>query len=315
MAAKQTVNSENERCVNINLEEPLCQQLRIIGMPAWDSRKFETTLSAQNNTTLKQINYYINDSYVASVPLASGAVSQLFTYQFPDEGTYAIKAEVETSTGPAQTSQSCQLTETIVRTTTPQARITTDKTVENITKNISDANGTTAAPGDQLRYTIIINNSGDADYKDLKLEGDYGESINDILEYATLADLGDAKYNNQTNFLTWDEVDVPAGATIKKTFVVQVKNPLPTTPASASDPLSYDFNMQNEYGRMVVVHLNKPVTKIIEQSVKELPNTGPGTSLIISALATMIVGYFFYRGRLLSRELEIVHHSYRAGGL
>jgi hypothetical protein len=73
--------------------------------------------------------------------------------------------------------------------------------------------------------------------------------------------------------------------------------------------------MQNEYGRMVVVHLKKPPTKVIEQTAKELPNTGPGTSLTISAIAAVIIGYFFYRGRLLSRELEVVHHSYSAGGL
>lgn len=212
-----------------------------------------------------------------------------------------------------QTEASC--INTIQKPDQPEARLSTDKTVENITQNISDANDTTASPGDKLRYTILITNSGDADYKNLKLDGDFGESINDILEYSTLVDQSDARYNDSTHFLSWDAIDIPAGTTIKKSFIVQVMDPLPTTPISASDPLSYDFNMQNKYGRLVVVHLNKPVTKTIEQTVKELPNTGPGTSLTISVIAAVIIGYFFFRGRLLSRELEVVHHSYSAGGL
>jgi uncharacterized repeat protein (TIGR01451 family) len=197
----------------------------------------------------------------------------------------------------------------------PEARLSTDKTVENLTQNISDANGTLARPGDKLKYTILITNSGDTEYKNLKLEGDFGESINDILEYSNLTDQGDARYNKDTNFLSWDAVNVSAGETVRKSFIVQVMNPLPATPISASDPLSYDFKMQNEYGRLVIINLDKPVTKVIEQTVRELPNTGPGTSITISVIAAVVIGYFFYRGRLLSRELEVVHHSYSAGGL
>jgi hypothetical protein len=29
----------------------------------------------------------------------------------------------------------------------------------------------------------------------------------------------------------------------------------------------------------------------------------------------MVVGYFFYRSRLMTRELEIIHHEYSTGGM
>ena len=197
----------------------------------------------------------------------------------------------------------------------PEPRLVTDKTVENLTQNISDANNTLAKPGDKLKYTILVTNSGGAEYKNLKLEGDFGESINDILEYSLLIDQGDARYNENTKFLSWDAVNIPPGETIKKSFIVQVMSPLPSTPTSASDPLSYDFKMQNKYGRLVVVNLDKPVSKVVEQTVKQLPNTGPGSNIAISALAAIVIGYFFYRSRLLSKELEVANRLYNAGDL
>lgn len=307
-----SVVSYDKACTEPQLS---CQYLKIISAPAWDSRKFETAILMQKGAVPKQINYYVNNVKVSTLPVISGTISQLYTHKFNGAGSYQIRAELSATTGLVQPSQGCQITEKIVKPKTTEPRINTDKTVENLTQKISDANGTTAMPGDKLKYTIIISNSGDASYDGLKLEGDYGESINDVLEYSSLVDYGGAKYNDKTNFLSWGTVNIDPGETIKKSFIVQVKNPLPSTPTSASDPLSYDFNMQNRYGRLIVVHLNKPVTKIVEQTVKELPNTGPGTSITLSVFAAVIIGYFFYRGRLLSRELEIVHHSYSAGGL
>lgn len=293
-----------------------CHYLSIIGSPTWNSRKFETAIVVQTGAAAKQINYYVNNSLVGTLPFVSGQLSQLYTYEFPSgEGTYNVKAELQASSGTVQPSQGCQLIVTITKPINPQPRISTDKSVENLTQNITDANGTTAKAGDKLKYTIYISNSGDANYDNLKLDGEYGESINDILEYSTIVDQGDASYNNKTHFLSWASVNVPAGTTVKKSFTVQVKDPLPATPTSSSDPLSFDFNMQNKYGRLTVIHLKKPVTKIVEQSVKELPNTGPGSSLTICLVAVIIVGYFFYRSRLLTRELAVVQHSFSAGGL
>jgi uncharacterized repeat protein (TIGR01451 family) len=193
--------------------------------------------------------------------------------------------------------------------------LSTDKSVANISQNISNANNTTAKPGDVLKYTIYVINNGDGNANNLKLSGEYGESINDILEYADLIDAGDAHFDKQTNYLTWDAVNIPANSQIQKSFSVKVKNPLPSTPISASDPLSYDFVIQNIYGRTINVKLDKPATKVIEQTLNTLPNTGPGTSMLITSFAAIIIGYFFYRNKLLSKELEMIHQEYSAGGI
>jgi hypothetical protein len=73
--------------------------------------------------------------------------------------------------------------------------------------------------------------------------------------------------------------------------------------------------MHNKYGRDVSINLDKPANKIIEQTATSLPETGPGTGMFVTAIVVMVVGYFFYRSRLLTKELELVHHEYSAGGL
>jgi len=197
----------------------------------------------------------------------------------------------------------------------PEPRISVDKSVENITQGIKNADNTTAKPGDVLKYTIYVINSGDGAIYNLKLSGEYGESINDILEYADLTDKGDAHFDPKTNYLSWDAVTILPSKSVNKSFIVTVKDPLPSTPTSASDPLSFDFVMQNIYGRTITVKLDKPASKIIEQGAQTLPNTGPGTTMIIMAIFASIIGYFYYRSRLLSKELEIVHQDFSSGGI
>ena len=211
------------------------------------------------------------------------------------------------------------VTLTVTPTPTPtlpsNPRVSTDKSVSNITQHVDNANNTTAQAGDKLKYTIYIYNYGNAPAKNLSLSGEYGESINDILEYSTLIDKGDGAFDNTTKTLSWSPITIPPGGVVQKAFIVQVKNPLPNTPISASDPLSYDFTMQNQYGRLITLHLNKPPTKVLEQSINTLPNTGPGSSLIITFIAITVIGYFFYRNKLMARELEIVHYDYSSGGV
>ncbi len=291
-----------------------CESLEIIGSPDWKTRKFETTVVMQQGAVVKEAAYFVNNKKVSSKLWQDSSTTQNYTYTFSGPGTYEIRAEIVAKIGDVQESQNCTISETIEQPTNPQPLINTDKAVGNLTQKIADANNTVAKPGDILRYRLLISNTGSAP-KTMELNGEYGESIADILEYSDLTDKGDANYNDKTHFLSWSEVTINPGQTIEKTFTVTVKNPLPATPASASNPLSFDYVLHNKYGRSVNVKLDKPASKIIEQTATTLPNTGPGTSMIISAIATVIFGYFFYRSRLLSKELELVHHEFSAGGI
>ncbi len=291
-----------------------CQNLSIIGEPAWNIRKFQTTIILQPGAAAKQVDYYINDKKVASQPVAAGATTQVYSYTFAGPGTYKIRADVVAKTGTVQATQGCALTEEIDKPATPVARLITDKVVSNLTQKIGDANNTTAKPSDTLRYTISIENTGDAPAT-LVLDGEYGESIADILEYADLVDRGDATFNAQTGFLSWGQTTIKPGEKVEKTFTVKIKDPVPATPVSLSNPLSYDYILHNKYGRDVNVKLDKPTSKVVEQAATTLPNTGPSSSMFITVLVVMVVGYFFYRSRLMTHELEIIHHEYSTGGM
>lgn len=292
-----------------------CQSLKEVSSPAWDKRKFETIFLKQPGATVSQVKYFVNDAVVASQPVAPTANSDFYSHQFNSNGSYKVKAELVPGVGNLVPGQSCEVTVNIEKPVNPVARIVTDKAVTNLTKNIADANNTTAAPGDTLRYTLITENTGDADAVNLELGGEYSENIADILEYSDLVDKGDAIFNESTQVLSWGKVTIPAGQKVEKVFTVRVKNPLPATPISASNPLSFDFVMTNKYGREVSVKLDKPASKNVEIATTSLPNTGPGMGMTISVISTMVVAFFFYRSRLMGRELEVVRYEFSTGGL
>ncbi len=293
-----------------------CQSFKEIASPSWDKRKFETTFLKQPGASASAVKYFVNDVQVASQSVDPAASSDFYTHQFKENGTYKIRADVIPAAGSnIIPGQACEVSVVIEKPVNPVVRIVTDKGVSNLTQSIEDANGTTAVAGDTLKYTLITENTGDADAVNLELNGEYSENIADILEYADLLDKGDATLNESTQVLSWGKVTIPAGQKIEKVFTVRVKNPLPATPISASNPLSFDFVMTNKYGREVTVKLDKPASKNVEIATTYLPNTGPGTGMIISVISTMVIAFFFYRSRLLGREIEVVRYEFSTGGL
>jgi uncharacterized repeat protein (TIGR01451 family) len=184
-----------------------------------------------------------------------------------------------------------------------------NKRAKNITRNIPDANGTTANPGDTIEYTLAITNT----YKATAIKGFViKDQIGDILEYADLVDTGGGKLDAQKN-LVYPAVDIKPGQTIEKKFTVKVKDPIPSTPASSSDPGSYDLTMTNVYGDTIKIKVPPKGVKVIEATSTSLPNTGPGENMAIAFVLTAVVGYFFFRSRLLTKELDLVREEYTTG--
>lgn len=189
--------------------------------------------------------------------------------------------------------------------------LVTAKMAKNNTQNIPDANGTTANPGDNITYTLSVTNTGKIPMKDFKFE----EVMVDVLEYADITELGGSTLDGPTQTLKWPKLDLAPGQTEVKSFSITVKNPLPQTPKSASDPSSYDLTMTNVfYGVTVNIHLPGGPGKTTEQVVTTLPSTGPGSSAIIAFALTSIVGYFFARSRLISKELDIIRTDFAQSG-
>jgi len=183
------------------------------------------------------------------------------------------------------------------------------KTARNDTQNIDKADGTVAKAGDVITYSLSVENTGKAPVNDFVVQ----ENITDILDYATVTNARGATIDDN-NLATWPATDIAAGQTITKQLTVTIKSPIPETPISASNPASHDLTLTNVYGRTVNIKLPPSVAKTTEQITRTMPNTGPGTSLVISfGLATM-VGYFFFRSRLMAKELDLVRRDYASSG-
>jgi len=183
------------------------------------------------------------------------------------------------------------------------------KKARNVSRGVSNADGTTAEAGNTIIYTLSVRNTGKVKIDDFIVE----ENISDILQYADATNLhGGSKDDN--DIVRWPKTDIGPGNTISKQLTIRIKDPIPSTPVSASDPASFDMTLTNVYGNVVNIGLPPTIVKTTEQVARVLPDTGPGTSLFIGFSITVFIGYFFARTRLLAKELDIVRSEYAQGG-
>lgn len=185
-----------------------------------------------------------------------------------------------------------------------------DKHARNDTQIIDDANGTEAHAEDVIEYILSVKNTGSVKFVDFRMQ----ENMNDVLEYADILELDGGTLNEDEGIITWPATDIAADQTLQKKITVQVKAEIPQTPASASDPGSYDLIMTNVfYDKSIHISLPASPEKQIEIVSKTLPNTGPGESMAVAFVIVTVAGYFFARSRLMGQELDIIKHEYSAG--
>jgi uncharacterized repeat protein (TIGR01451 family) len=177
------------------------------------------------------------------------------------------------------------------------ACISVHKTASNITQNIADANNTTAKAGDIITYTLYAQNTGKETVSDFTFQ----ESLADILDYADVADPHGGTVARD-GVIAWPSRDLDPGESTSVQVTVKVKNPIPQTPVSSSDPAHFDMLMTNVYGNAVNIKLPAAPAKSVELAATKLPNTGPGTTLLIAASLVVVGGYFYSRASLLARE-------------
>lgn len=299
---------------NQTCKEPqlYCSGILVSKQVSWNQRKLRIGYTVQNGAKPTKAEYYIEGVLVATIDNIDNDFEYIHTFSKPDK--YSIQAKLYNERSEQSDYSTCTVVENITNSEPQEVIIATDKKVSNITQSIDDANNTTANAGDVLKYSLFIENKGSQKVEGLRLEGEYAEDVTDILEYADIKNLYDGVLNRDTSKITWAPVDIDAGQTITKTFEVTIKNPLPNTPVSSSNPMSYDYELFNTYGRNVTVKLNKSPIKNIESAASTLPNTGPNTSIMMMAILAVIAGYFYYRSTLLSKELTIIRSDYAAGG-
>ena len=191
----------------------------------------------------------------------------------------------------------------------PFALVVRDKSARNLTQDIDDANGTTAAPGDVIEYVITAQNIGT-----LATTVDLNESLTDVLEYAEFVDAGGGDFNAETSQVTWDAVELEPDGLVSRTITVRVKDEIPATPTSVGDPESFNLTMTNVFGDdSVEIMVEAPVAKEIEMIVKELPNTGAGTNVAVMGVTGFLVIYMYLRNRQLNKELRLVRSEFNLG--
>ncbi|MCA9332374.1 hypothetical protein KDA00_00705 [Candidatus Saccharibacteria bacterium] len=184
------------------------------------------------------------------------------------------------------------------------------KKATNETQDIENADGTVAAAGDTIVYRLFTKNtSTNTTIKNYVVQ----ENLIDVLQYADIINLSGGKLD-QYGIAVWPGVDIKPGETIEKKIVVKIKNPIPQTPVSTSDPGSYDMKLTNIYGNVINVKLPPNIVKTTEYVTKELPNTGPGETLAAGFVIFSVAGYFFMRSRLIAKEADIIRSEYATSG-
>lgn len=183
------------------------------------------------------------------------------------------------------------------------------KAAKNTTQNVGDANGTTAKPDDVIEYTLTTTNTSKITIKDYVVSDGFA----DVLDYADIVDLHGGTLG-EYGLVTWPKQELKPGQSVLHKVTVRIKSVLPSTPASSSDPEHFNMVMTNVYGNAIEIKLPPTITKTTEIVTTQLPNTGPGTSLVIGFTLTTVIAYFFARSRLLAKELDVVRADFGAVG-
>jgi hypothetical protein len=81
-----------------------------------------------------------------------------------------------------------------------------------------------------------------------------------------------------------------------------------------SDRSSYDCTMTNTFGNSIDINVDCPIQKeIVEQTVAELPHTGPRENMIFAGVLFSIVAYFYARSRQMKKEVRLIRRDLNAG--
>lgn len=183
------------------------------------------------------------------------------------------------------------------------------KTAVNLDQSSADAASVLAMPSDRISYTVSVENKGSA-----PVTKSIEEALEDVLQYAVVADTGGGTFNAETKTLSWPAVEIKAGEKQSRTFMVRLASSIAATNTGTSDEASYDCTMTNTFGNSININVECPVQKVVvEQLVGELPETGPGENLIFSGILLSIVTYFYARARQTGKEIRLIRRDINAG--
>jgi len=104
------------------------------------------------------------------------------------------------------------------------ANIVSSKTAVNVTQGNIDATKVTAKVNNRITFKLTMSNTGGT-AKEVQLV----DNLSDTLKFSKLVDNGGGTYNAAANTLSWPNVNLGPGASVTKTFSVQMNPSLETT--------------------------------------------------------------------------------------
>lgn len=328
----------------------VCSGLEVITLSR-TSFKLKGQASTSGGASIKGYRYVIKSAngrqaFAQNIVSSSGASE--VTADLPTSGNYSAELVVDTSLGD-RSSADCRKALTVTpeprcplnpslpesspeckpcpddsslwyKDSTCKADYQLTKSVRNLSRTDAngtptDANNTTARPGDRLEYTLEVKNVG-------KNTGTYTfkDNFADVLEYSDILQSnggmlqrgGEIPVENQSS-LVWQAMAIKPNQAVQKSVVVQVKTTIPAAPTNVSNPESYNCRMHNSFGNPTNVAVECPPEKTVEQVVTELPKTGPTESLLIGGSVLALVTYFYCRARQLGKEVRLIRRDVNAG--
>lgn len=157
----------------------------------------------------------------------------------------------------------------------PRPVIAETKTARNVTQGLNDATQNQAQVGNQITYTLRVQNTGDADQANYQ----FCDEISDILEFANITDLGGATQvledcsGGAGVSLQWPVTDVASGDTETRSFTVTIK-----PSADWTNPAG-DFFLTNVFGTTTI---NIPVGDVTQRKTATVVDGPTGTRNLVS---------------------------------
>ncbi len=157
-------------------------------------------------------------------------------------------------------------------------------TVTNISYN-NDAKFLKNHAGDRLKYNTTLKNQGS---KTIYLTPEI--YIGDILEYAELTNVDDARFDGHLDTLQWPQTSIEPNQEKTFGFSVQILGEIPINPKGATNSTSYDCYMSSFFGGITNVKVYCPTEKTMERML----SAPPVNSLIALAWIVLIVNTLLY---------------------
>lgn len=191
---------------------------------------------------------------------------------------------------------------------TCRADILKTKYANNISQKDIDATTTLAKASDKIAYKLNVKNVGTQ-----TTTVELSDNLGDVLDYATLIDAGNGKYDEEAKTITWEEITLKPSEEQSRIYMVQLESNIAAMPQGYSDRDSYNCKMTNTFGNTTEVNVDCPAVKQVEEVVTKLPHTGVTENMIFAGTVFAIVTYFYARSRQMKKEVRLIRRDLNSG--